>query len=174
MSLEKRGPAIIIAISIVVPLVVILLMVMPSRYNFLGIDSGLLPLFHACLNGTTAALLIAGFGFIRTGNKTAHRNVMTTAFALSAIFLVSYVISKLSNEPVPYPQDAPLRALYLFILLSHIILSAIILPLVLYTMYFAWTKKFERHKRIAKWTFPIWLYVAITGVLVYTFMYPYY
>ncbi|SCY30479.1 putative membrane protein [Nonlabens sp. Hel1_33_55] len=172
--LEKRGPAIIIAISIVVPLVVVVLMFMPERYNFLGVDSGLFPLFHALLNGSTALLLITGFTLIKNGNRTAHRAVMTTAFVISAIFLVSYVISKISNEPVPYPEDAPLRVLYLFILVSHILLSAIILPLVLYTMYFAWNKRFERHKKIARWTFPIWLYIAITGVLVYVFMQPYY
>ena len=172
--LEKRGPAIIIAISIVVPLLVVVLMFMPERYNFLGLDSGLFPLFHALLNGSTALLLITGFTLIKNGNRTAHRAVMTTAFVISAIFLVSYVISKISNEPVPYPEDAPLRVLYLFILVSHILLSAIILPLVLYTMYFAWNKRFERHKKIARWTFPIWLYIAITGVLVYVFMQPYY
>ncbi|AZQ43308.1 DUF420 domain-containing protein [Nonlabens ponticola] len=172
--LEKRGPAIIIAISIIVPIVVVILMFLPERYNFLGIESGMFPLFHAILNAMTGLLLITGFSLIKSGNKTAHRAVMTTAFVLSAVFLVSYVISKISNEPVPYPDDAPLKWLYLFILLTHIVLSGIILPLVLYTMYFAWNKKFEKHKMIARWTFPIWLYVAITGVLVYVFMQPYY
>lgn len=172
--LEKRGPAIIIAISIVVPLVVVALMLMPERYNFLGIESGLLPLFHAVINGMTALLLITGFTLIKKQNRAAHRYVMTTAFVLSAIFLVSYVISKISNDPVSYPDDAPLKSLYLFILITHIALSAIILPLVLYTMYFAWNKKFEKHKKITKWTFPIWLYIAITGVLVYVFMRPHY
>jgi putative membrane protein len=172
--LEKKGPAIIIAISIIVPLVVVLLMIMPDRYNFLGVQSGLFPLFHAVINGMTAVLLITGFTLIKGKNKTAHRAVMTTAFVLSALFLVSYVISKISNEPVPYPDDAPLKMLYLFVLITHITLSAIILPLVLYTMYFAWNKKFEKHMRIARWTFPIWLYIAITGVIVYIFMAPYY
>ncbi|WP_213520980.1 DUF420 domain-containing protein [Nonlabens sp.] len=172
--LEKRGPAIIIAISIIVPLVVVVLMLMPERYNFLGIESGQLPLFHAVINGMTAVLLVSGFILIKQHNRVAHRWVMTTAFVLSAIFLVSYVISKISNDPVSYPDDAPLKTVYLFILLTHIVLSGIILPLVLYTMYFAWNKKFEKHKKIVKWTFPIWLYVAITGVLVYVFMQPYY
>lgn len=172
--LEKKGPAIIIAISIIVPLVVVLLMIMPERYNFLGVQAGLFPLFHAVINGMTALLLITGFTLIKNQNKTAHRAVMTTAFVLSALFLVSYVISKISNEPVPYPDDAPFKILYLFILITHIALSAIILPLVLYTMYFAWNKKFEKHKRIARWTFPIWLYIAITGVVVYLFMAPHY
>ncbi|MGB5980733.1 MAG: DUF420 domain-containing protein [Nonlabens sp.] len=172
--LEKRGPAIILAISIAVPLVVLVLMYLPERYNFLGLNTGVLPLFHAILNGTTALLLITGFSLIKSGKKALHRTVMTTAFVISAIFLVSYVISKISNDPTPYPNDAPLRAVYLFILISHIVLSGIILPLVLYTMYFAWNQKFAKHRKIARWTFPIWLYVAITGVAVYLFMFPYY
>ncbi len=172
--LEKRGPALIIAISIIVPLVVVVLMFMPQRYNFLGVEAGLFPLFHALLNGSTALLLVTGYALIKAGNRTAHRAVMTTAFVISAIFLVSYVISKISNEPVPYPEDAAFRGLYLFILITHIVLSAIILPLVLYTMYFAWNKRYERHKKIARVTFPIWLYIAVTGVLVYLFMQPYY
>ncbi len=190
--LEKRGPAIIVAISIAVPLVVVALMFMPERFNFLGVDAGLFPLFHAVLNAMTGLLLITGYVLIRNRgvelvgsgivkgdplpdkNARAHRYVMTTAFVLSAIFLVSYVISKISNEPVPYPDDAPLKGLYLFILVTHIVLSGIILPLVLFTMYFAWTRKFATHKKVARWTFPIWLYIAITGVLVYVFMRPYY
>jgi len=172
--LEKRGPAIIIAISIIVPLVVVVLMFMPERYNFLGVESGLFPLFHAILNGSTALLLATGYVLIKNNKRISHRAVMTTAFVLSAIFLVSYVISKISNEPVPYPEDGPYRLLYLFILITHIVLSGIILPLVLYTMYFAWNKKFAKHKKIARWTFPIWMYVAITGVAVYVFMFPYY
>ncbi|MDP5100793.1 MAG: DUF420 domain-containing protein [Nonlabens sp.] len=172
--LEKKGPAIIIAISIIVPLVVVLLMIMPERYNFLGVQAGLFPLFHATINAMTAVLLLTGYILIKSKNKVAHRAVMTSAFVLSAVFLVSYVISKISNEPVPYPDDAAFKGLYLFILVTHIALSAIILPLVLYTMYFAWNKKFDKHKRIARWTFPIWMYVAITGVVVYAFMAPYY
>lgn len=172
--LEKRGPAIILAISIVVPIVVLILMYLPERYNFLNLDAGTLPLFHAVLNGATALLLIMGITFIKTGRKEQHRAVMTSAFVISAVFLVSYVISKISNDPTPYPEDAPLRAVYLFILISHIVLSGIILPLVLYTMYFAWNKKYVRHRKIARWTFPIWLYVAVTGVAVYLFMQPYY
>jgi putative membrane protein len=189
---KKSGPAIIVAISIIVPIVVVILMYLPERYNFLGVEAGMFPLLHAVLNGMTALLLVTGYVLIKNrkvelvgsgitkgdaipdANARAHRYVMTTAFILSAVFLVSYVISKISNEPVPYPEDAPLRGLYLFILVTHIVLSGIILPLVLYTMYFAWNRKFAKHKKIARWTFPIWLYIAITGVLVYVFMRPYY
>jgi len=103
-----------------------------------------------------------------------HRNVMMSAFLLSVVFLVSYVISKISHEPVPFGGEGFMRPLYFSILISHIVLSGIIVPLVLFTMYRALTGQYEKHKKIAKWTFPIWLYVSITGVLVYVFMYPYY
>jgi len=171
---DKRGPAIITVISIVVPLVVVVLMFLPERVNFMGMGENYFPLFHAALNFTTAILLIMGVILVTHGYRAAHQKVMTTAFVVSAIFLVSYVISKISFEPVPYPDDARFRGVYLFILISHIFLSGIILPLVLTTMYFSWTEQFAKHRKIARWTFPIWLYVAISGVLVFCFMYPYY
>ena len=126
------------------------------------------------INRITDVLLITGYVVNKKQNRISIRCIIITAFVLSALFLVSYVISKISNEPIAYPSDAPLRYLYLFILVSHIVLCAIILPLVLYTVYFSLNKKFEKHKKIARWTFPIWLYVAISGVLVYVFMQPYY
>jgi putative membrane protein len=172
--LEKRGPAIISIISILVPIVVVVLMFLPERVNVFGMNDNYFPLFHAALNLTTAILLVLGIYLITNGYRQAHKFVMTTAFVISAIFLVSYVLSKYSFEPVPYPEDAPLRGIYLFILISHIVLSGIILPLVLTTMYFSWTEQFIKHRRIARWTFPIWLYVAISGVLVFCFMFPYY
>lgn len=99
---------------------------------------------------------------------------MIGAFVLSSIFLVSYVISKISNDPVPFGGEGLVRPLYFFILISHIALSAIIVPLVLFTMYRGLTGENKKHAAIARWTFPIWLYVAVTGVLVYIFMAPYY
>ena len=99
---------------------------------------------------------------------------MITAFILSSIFLISYVVSKLTNDPIPYEGIGAMRHFYFFILISHIILSVFVLPLALFSMYRGLTGEFEKHKNIVKWTFPIWMYVAITGVLVYVFMSPYY
>ena len=99
---------------------------------------------------------------------------MISAFFLSTVFLVSYVISKISAEPVPFGGEGALRYIYFFILITHIILSAIIVPLVLFTMYRGLTGEVEKHRKIARYTYPVWLYVAITGVLVYVFMSPYY
>lgn len=164
----------ILAISVVVPVLVLILMYLPTRYNFLGTEVANFPLFHAILNFSTAILLLLGYYFMKIKEIIWHRNVMITAFFLSAIFLVSYVISKISNEPVPYGGDGMLRYVYFFVLITHIILSAIIVPLVLFTMYRGLTGEVEKHRRIARYTFPVWLYVAITGVLVYVFMAPYY
>ncbi len=171
---DKVAIPVIITLSILVPIVVLILMNLPERYNLLGTKSGTFPLFHAVLNGSTAVLLLMGYFFMRIREYKWHRNVMITAFFLSAIFLVSYVISKISNAPVHYGGEGILKYFYFFILISHISLSAIIIPLVLFTMYRGLTGEYQKHAKIARWTFPIWLYVAITGVLVYIFMFPYY
>lgn len=164
----------IVGISFIVPVLVLILMYLPQRYNFLGIEMGNFPLFHAILNFCTALLLVAGYYFMRKKQLILHRNTMISAFFLSAVFLVSYVISKISNDPVPYGGEGVLRYIYFFILITHILLSAIIVPLVLFTMYRGLTGEVAKHKKIARYTFPVWLYVAITGVLVYLFMAPYY
>ena len=164
----------IIALSVAVPLIVILLMNLDTRTNILGLEVGTFPFFHAVINGLTAILLFVGYLLIKNQKMILHRNVMISAFVLSVVFLVSYVISKISHEPVPYGGEGWMRYIYFFILITHIVLSGIIIPLVLFTMYRGLTGQYEKHKKIAKWTFPIWMYVAITGVLVYVFMHPYY
>lgn len=164
----------ILAISIVVPVLVLILMYMPERYELLGTRFNNFPLFHAVLNFFTALLLVAGYISMRRKELLWHRNLMISAFFLSTVFLISYVISKISNDPVPYGGEGFLRYLYFFVLITHILLSAIIVPLVLFTMYRGLTGEVEKHRKIARYTFPVWLYVAVTGVLVYLFMAPYY
>ncbi|MDT0643354.1 DUF420 domain-containing protein [Zunongwangia sp. F363] len=171
---DKIAVPVIISLSILVPLIVLVLMLLPERYNIFGIQSGTFPLFHAVLNGSTAVLLVFGYFFMTIKEYRLHRNIMITAFSLSAVFLISYVLSKISNDPVPYGGEGIMRYIYFFILISHIVLSAIIVPLVLFTMYRGLTGEYLKHARIARWTFPIWFYVAVTGVLVYIFMLPYY
>ena len=174
LSPNKFTVNLIIILSIAVPVIVVLLMNLETRTNILGLDVGTYPFFHAVINGLTAVLLLVGYSLIQNKKFNLHRNVMISAFLLSVVFLVSYVISKISHEPVPYGGEGFMRPLYFFVLITHIVLSGIIVPLVLFTMYRALTGQYEKHKKIAKWTFPIWLYVSITGVLVYIFMYPYY
>tara|TARA_B100001741_G_C16553045_1_gene600538 strand:- start:3604 stop:4140 length:537 start_codon:yes stop_codon:yes gene_type:complete len=166
----------IVILSIIIPIVVAALMFLPDslRLSFGGADLRSLPFFHAVLNGSTAILLFVGFVWIKNKKINLHRIAMISAFLLSAIFLVSYVISKLSNSPTPFGGEGWLRPVYYFILISHILLSIPVLPLALLAIYRGFTGEFQKHIKIVKWTFPIWLYVAITGVLVYILMIPYY
>ena len=174
-SNDRTIVPIIVALSVVVPLAVAALILFPDVLKLdLGISRGTLPAFHAIINGTTAVLLVLGLFFIRSKNVIAHRASMLFAFGLSAVFLVSYVISKLNADPIPYGGEGALRYTYFFVLISHIILSIAVLPLAMFAIYRGWTNNIEKHKKVVRYAFPIWLYVAITGVLVYIFMAPYY
>ncbi len=166
---------IIVSLSVAVPLLVAALLLFPDVFKFeLGISRGTLPAFHAILNGTTAVLLLSGLYFIFKRKITAHRTVMLSAFSLSAVFLVSYVMSKLNADPIPFGGEGWIRPVYFFVLVSHIFLSIPVLPLAMFAIYRGLTGEYSRHRKIVRWTFPIWLYVAVTGVLVYLFMAPYY
>lgn len=172
---DKLVVPVIVALSIVVPLAVAALILYPEVFKVdMGIDRATLPAFHAILNGSTAILLILGLWFIRHKNIAAHRTAMLTAFGFSAIFLVSYVVSKLNADPIPYGGEGWMKGLYFFVLITHIILSIPVLPLAMFSIYRGLTAQYPVHRKIVRWTFPIWLYVAITGVLVYLFMAPYY
>ena len=167
---------IIISLSIIIPIVVALLMLFPNVFYIASenYDFSSLPFFHAVLNGSTAILIFTGFVLIKNKKTQLHKTAMLSAFVLSSIFLVSYVISKMTNEPIPFGGEGMIRYVYFFILISHILLSIPVLPLALFSIYRGITGEIEKHKSIVKWTFPIWMYVAITGVLVYLLMSPYY
>ena len=166
----------IITLSIIIPIVVALLMIFPDVFHIESesIDFSSLPFFHAILNGSTAVLLFTGFILIKNKKTNLHKISMLSAFVLSSVFLLSYVTSKLTNAPVPFGGEGLIRYIYFFILISHIILSVLVLPLALFSIYRGMTGEIEKHKSIVKYTFPIWMYVAITGVLVYILMSPYY
>ena len=167
---------IIISLSVIIPIAVAFLMLFPNVFHIASqnYDFSSLPFFHAVLNGSTAILIFTGFVLIKNKKTELHKASMLSAFSLSSIFLVSYVISKITNEPVPFGGEGMIRDIYFFILISHILLSIPVLPLALFSIYRAMTGEIEKHKSIVKWTFPIWMYVAITGVLVYLLMSPYY
>jgi putative membrane protein len=172
---NKAATVLIAVLSVVVPVAVAGLIMFPQTFNAdMGINRGLLPLVHACINGTTAILLLLGLWFIKGRKIAAHRAVMVAAFGLSALFLVSYVISKINAEPIPFGGEGWVRYLYFFVLISHILLSIPVLPLAMFAIYWGFTGEYKKHRKTVRWTFPIWLYVAITGVLVYLFMQPYY
>jgi len=166
----------IVALSIIVPLAVASLFLLPEdlKIQWGSANVRSLPFFHAVLNGTTAVLLLVSFGMIKTKNIAAHRLANLTAFALSAVFLVSYVVSHLSNPDATFGGQGWIRPLYFFILISHITLSIPVLPMAMFSIYRALNNQIASHKKWVKWTFPVWMYVAVTGVLVYLFMAPYY
>jgi putative membrane protein len=171
---EKLVRNIIIIISLAVPaLVTVLFFVAPPQVD-LGIDLKFFPRFHAILNSLTTFALLMGLLFIQQKNIKAHRASMISAFGLSSIFLVSYVFYHSMSTPTTFGGDGMLKIFYYIILISHIVLAAAILPFILFTFYRALNDEIDKHKKIAKITFPIWLYVAITGVLVYVLISPYY
>lgn len=129
-----------------------------------------LPGLNALMNGLSATALLIGYVQIRAGNKGAHRAAMLTAFLFSTLFLVGYIIHHALHGDVRYPAGAALRGFYLVLLSSHILLAIVALPLVLTTFFFALTGLFQTHKAVARWTFPIWLYVSVTGVITHVML----
>ena len=129
-----------------------------------------LPALNALLNGLCAIALCIGLYFIKHRNQEAHRNSMLIALTLSAIFLVSYIVNHALHGDTIFPGHGPVRSLYLSILASHVILSIVALPMVITTFFFSLTGRFAVHRRIARFTFPIWLYVSVTGVAVFVFL----
>ena len=136
-----------------------------------GYDVSALPTLNAFLNGTSAVLLTIGYIFIRLKKVTAHKTCMVTAFGVSSLFLLSYLIHHYRVGSVPFGGTGFMRPVYFTLLVSHIVLAACIVPLVLITIYRAWSQQFEKHVRIARWTLPLWLYVSVTGVIVYWMLY---
>jgi putative membrane protein len=136
-----------------------------------------LPAVNASLNGLSAIFLTAGFVFIKRGNKIAHRNCMVAAFVTSIVFLAcyltyhTYLAVVLHQGPTRFLHPLWFRPIYLTILLTHTLLAAVIVPMILVTLYRAKKERFESHKKIARWTWPLWMYVSVTGVVVYLLLY---
>jgi len=135
------------------------------------IDYAQLPALNAVLNGTSAVFLTIGYLFIRRGDMRRHRACMLTALATSALFLTSYLIYHAKVGSVPFQGAGAIRIVYFTILITHVVLAATILPLALVTLSRALKGRFDRHRRIARWTLPIWLYVSVTGVVIYVMLY---
>jgi len=130
-----------------------------------------LPTLNALLNSTSAVLLVTGYFFIRRKRVAAHKVCMVSAFVVSALFLTSYVYYHAHHGSTPFPGQGWVRAVYFAILVPHVLLAAAILPLALVTLYRAWKKDFERHRRLARWTLPLWLFVSVSGVVIYWMLY---
>ena len=173
---DKIYVPIIWVLSVAVPLLVGILM-RPGLIPKIdpGFDPYILPKIYSSINAFVAVLLVAGFLAIKNRKINLHRNIMLTAFSLSGLFLVLYVIFHLSAGSTPYCEEGLVpKSVYLFVLLTHILLSATIIPLASFSIYRGLSEKYDKHRKLAKITFPLWLYVAITGPLVYFMISPCY
>jgi putative membrane protein len=170
MQQKEPHRRLIIVVSILIPILVATLF----RVKIDGYDLTFLPPIYATINGVTAVLLVVAVIAIKNNKRLLHERLMKTCIVLSIAFLVMYVLYHMTSESTPYGGEGPIRYIYFFILISHILLSIVVIPFVLITFVRALYGNFERHKALAKFTFPIWLYVAVTGVLVYLMIRPYY
>jgi putative membrane protein len=139
-----------------------------------GLSISDLPALNATLNGLSAACLVSGYAFIKRGERLMHRRCMIAALTLSSLFLVSYVIYHANAGSRPFPGQGVIRPIYFLILITHVVLAAAIVPLALVTANRGLRSQFDRHVRIARWTLPIWLYVSVTGVVIYLMLYQLY
>lgn len=174
-SLEKKYSKLIIAVSIIIPLVVALLFSVKLKdFGFDVEPFSFLPPIYATINGFTALVLVLGVIAIKNGKQVLHQRFMTTAIALSILFLLMYVAYHMTSDSTKFGGEGTIRYIYFFILITHILLSIAIIPMVLITYVRALSQRFDQHKKLARITFPIWLYVAVTGVVVYLMISPYY
>jgi putative membrane protein len=174
-NLEKKFKTPIILVSIIIPVAVVLLF--SIRLKDFGINVAplsFLPPIYATINGITAALLVSAVVAIKKRNRAIHEKLMTSAIVCSVIFLLMYVAYHMTADPTKYGGEGAIKYVYYFLLLTHIALSVTIIPLVLFTYVKALAGQFDNHKKLAKITFPLWLYVAVTGVVVYLMIAPYY
>jgi putative membrane protein len=162
----EKGLKLINVLSVVVPVVVAVLLSIQNKFDF-GSWTSQLPHVIGAVNTVTSFSLVLGFVMIKTQRIEAHRFLMSFSFLLGGVFLVCYVIYHMTNPSKPFGGSGSIRYFYFFILITHIALSLVVLPLVLRAMLWGFFENFERHRRVAKWAFPIWLYVSVTGVVVY-------
>ncbi len=171
VRLEKR----LNKIAYVVSAAVLILVVLMRRVKVdLGMDFSFLPPIHASLNALAAVILVFAYYFILKKNIEAHRRSIYAAMVCSALFLLSYVLYHFTTPETRFGGEGVVRYIYFFILITHVVLAAVILPFILLTFNRAYTAQFERHKKMARWVFPLWLYVAITGPVCYLMLKPYY
>jgi putative membrane protein len=168
---ERRLNRWITIVSIAIPLVVVILF----GVRIPNVEPlGFLPPIYATINGLTAVLLLVALWAIKQGRQRLHQQLMSTCIVLSLLFLVMYVAYHMTSDSTPYGGEGWLRTLYFIVLISHIFFSIVVIPLVLRTYARAYPRDFEGHRKLARITFPVWLYVAVTGVLVYLMISPYY
>lgn len=171
MADSKKYRPLVIAVSVLVPIVVAILFTVriPDAEPLT-----FLPPIYAGINALTSLLLIAALYFIKNGQRMIHEALMKVCIGLSLIFLVMYIAYHMTTDPTPFGGEGVIKYMYYFILISHILLSIVVIPLVLTSYTSAISSEFISHKKISRITFPVWLYVAVTGVIVYLMISPYY
>ena len=167
---DKKLKQAIWAVSIVIPVAVAILFTVKIE----GLDLGFLPPIYASLNALTAIGLIVAIIAIKRKNRKLHQRVIQVCLIFSILFLLLYVLYHMTSDTTPYGGEGIFKMIYFFLLISHILLSMVVIPIVLFAYLFAWQGDFVRHKKWTKFAFPLWLYVAATGVLVYVMISPYY
>lgn len=172
-ELEKKYNRWVIIIGVILAAAVGLIYVTP-KVDMGGTWMDVLPMVNAMFNGTVSVLLVLGLVMIKQKRKDLHQACMTSAIVLSALFLVSYVLYHTTHESTSFGGEGTIRYVYFFILLTHILLAIVIAPLVLITYFKALSERFDKHRKLARITFPMWLYVSVTGVIVYLMISPYY
>jgi len=171
IALEKK----LNTLAYVVSVVVLLLVGLMRRVKIeTDIDFSFLPPVHASLNALTAVILVVAFIHIKNGRVEQHRKAIYAAMFTSALFLLSYVLYHFTTPETRFGGEGVIRYIYFFILITHIILAALTLPFILLTFNRAYTNQFDRHRKMARWVFPLWLYVAVTGPICYLMLKPYY
>lgn len=167
----KKAKRAINGVSVLIPIVVAVLF----GVRIPNVEAlSFLPPIYATINGVTAVLLIAALWAIKNGKRSLHNTFMNVAIACSLAFLVMYVAYHMTSDSTPYGGEGFMRGVYFFILISHIVLSIVVIPFVLHTYLRGYLGEYQEHKKLARYTFPIWLYVAVTGVVVYLMISPYY
>jgi putative membrane protein len=169
---KKKDPyrKLIVGLSILIPLVVGVLF----RVKIPGYDLSFLPPIYATLNGLTAVALVAAVVAIKNNRRKTHEALVNLCLAFSSLFLIMYVAYHMTSDSTPFGGQGSIRYIYYFILITHILLSVVVIPFVMFTYVKGFTGDFKRHRKLAKITFPLWLYVAVTGVIVYILISPYY
>ena len=186
--MPKKIQNIFLFLSIFIPLIVAILLFIPGKLSISGNWNLFLPHVNGSINTITSIVLLFGFVMIKNQNKALHKKAMSTAFFLGVLFLISYILYHSTTSSIIFgdlnhdgnldeEEDTlvgSLRMIYLLILLSHILMAIVVVPFVLFAFYFSLTEKIDKHKRIVRFTLPIWLYVSVSGVVVYLLCRPYY
>ncbi|HPG05489.1 MAG: DUF420 domain-containing protein [Saprospiraceae bacterium] len=162
-------------IAYIVSFVVLLLVALMRQFKFeTEVDFSILPPFHATLNALTAVILVLAYIAVKRKKISLHRKLMITALITSLIFLISYVLYHITTEETRFCQPGAIRYVYFFLLMTHILLAAVSFPLVLFTFIRGYTGQIVQHRKMARWVYPLWLYVAITGPVCYLMLMPCY